>query len=281
MTAGPELARQPAPADPAAVQAFDHMAPVFDERFGLWRSVAAQRRAVRRALLRTFPPGAYVLELGGGTGEDALALAAAGRRVLLTDGSPAMCDRARAKVANARAEDAVTVRQATLETFESFAGALAAEDQRFDGAFSNFAALNCVADIGPVARGLARLLPRGARALLVVFGPCAPGDMLVELVRGRPRNLLRRLARGPVPARIGGHAFTVRYPGPRRLAARFAPWFRLRAIHGIGICVPPSGAEPWISGHARLLGMLEVLDRVLTRPLALLGDHILLNLERT
>ena len=39
-------------------------------------SVAAQRRSVRRELLGAFPPGARLLELGGGTGEDALFLAA-------------------------------------------------------------------------------------------------------------------------------------------------------------------------------------------------------------
>ncbi|HEX6909482.1 MAG TPA: hypothetical protein VF142_03775, partial [Longimicrobium sp.] len=53
---------------PPAAAAFDTVAPRFDERFGPWRSVAAQRRAVRRHLLAAFPAGAHVLELGGGTG---------------------------------------------------------------------------------------------------------------------------------------------------------------------------------------------------------------------
>ncbi|HEV7586764.1 MAG TPA: hypothetical protein VGO40_01445, partial [Longimicrobium sp.] len=72
------------PTLPPAAAAFDAVAPAFDERFGAWLSVAAQRRAVRRELLRAFPAGASVLELGGGTGEDAAWLADQGRRVLLT-----------------------------------------------------------------------------------------------------------------------------------------------------------------------------------------------------
>jgi SAM-dependent methyltransferase len=266
---------------PAAVRAFDALAPAFDARFGSWGSVAAQRRAVRRAVLRAVPPGATLLELGGGTGEDALHFAAAGRRVLLTDGSPAMLAQAAAKVERAGYAHAIEPRLAVLESFDRFAAELAARGTRCDAAFSNFAALNCVANLQPVARGLARLLPVGAPALLVTFGPFAPGEVVVELLRGRPRAAFRRLSSGPASARVGGHAFTVHYPSPGRLARAFAPWFRRRRVRGIGVFVPPSAAEPWISAHPRLLASLEALDRVWARPLALLGDHVMMELVRT
>jgi hypothetical protein len=51
------------PALSPAVRAFDALAPGFDAAFAGWKSVAAQRRAVRRALLAAFPPGARLLEL--------------------------------------------------------------------------------------------------------------------------------------------------------------------------------------------------------------------------
>jgi hypothetical protein len=51
-----------APIDlPPAVRAFDKTADRFDERFGGWLSVAAQRRAIRRHLVATFPRGAHLL----------------------------------------------------------------------------------------------------------------------------------------------------------------------------------------------------------------------------
>jgi hypothetical protein len=50
---------------------------------------------------------------------------------------------------------------------------------------------------------------------------------------------------------------------------------------GVGVFVPPSAAEPWISGHPGLLRGLEWLDRKAGRPLALLGDHILYSFRRT
>src|SRR5271163_5332003 len=88
-----------APTLAPAAAAFDAVAEAFDERFGPWLSVAAQRRAVRAALRDAFPPGARVIEIGGGTGEDALWLSAHGRQVLLTDVSPLMVRVAAAKFA--------------------------------------------------------------------------------------------------------------------------------------------------------------------------------------
>ena len=64
-------------------------------------------------------------------------------------------------------------------------------------------------------------------------------------------------------------------------ARAMRPWFRPVRRLGVGIFVPPSAAEPWISRHPRLLALLEVMDRLAERPFALLGDHILYQFERT
>ena len=259
---------------PAAL-AFDAVAEGFDGRFGPWLSVAAQRRAIRAAFLRAFPENASLVEIGGGTGDDALWLAERGRQVLLTDASPAMVGVAQAKFTG---QAMLKAEVCAAEAFEAFA---TTRGEHFDGAYSVFAPLNCVSDLAPFARGLARTLRPGAPALLVMFGRCCPGEMITEAVRGRPRNMFRRFARGDVPARLSGRAFTVRYHGRADLAAAMAPWFQLRARQGVGVFVPPSAAEPWISAHPRLLGALEGLDRALSRPLALFGDHILYSLTRT
>jgi SAM-dependent methyltransferase len=150
----------------------------------------------------------------------------------------------------------------------------------FDGAFSNFAALNCVADLSAVARGLGALVRPGGRVLLVLFGACTPGEWVTELARGNTRNVFRRTARGDVHARLGGRSFTVRYHRRREMIDSFAPAFRFVRMRGIGVFVPPSAAEPWISAHPRLLGALERLDRVTSRPLAMFGDHVLYEFER-
>jgi SAM-dependent methyltransferase len=262
-----------------ALEAFDAVATSFDGRFSAWRSVAAQRRAVRRALAKAFPRGTRVLEIGGGTGEDARWLAARGRVVQLTDGSPAMVGIARGKLRSQRGPTPHVVAAEALERWATKRES--AGESLFDGVFSNFAALNCVDDLGACARGLARLLGPGAPALLVLFGTLCPGEVVVQLARGDARAALRRRRRDPVPARLGGRGFEVRYHTANDLADSMAPWFRLRRRIGVGVLVPPSAAEPWISRHPALVRTLEQLDRLLERPLAPLGDHVLYWFERT
>jgi SAM-dependent methyltransferase len=265
------------PLRPAAL-AFDAVAPTFDSRFGTWHSVAAQRRAVRTALLRVFPAGGRILELGGGTGEDATFLAERGFNMLLTDPSPTMVALAKAKLAplGARAEIAAG------EEMEDFAANhLSTGKVLFDGAFSNFAPLNCITDLRPVARGLARLLKPDAPAMLVLFGTFCPGEMVVEVLRGRSHLALRRCKPGEAPARLSKREFSVVYHRRAAMLRAFAPWFVLEKRLGIGVTVPPSAAEPWISKQPHLLAAMEVIDRSLARPLAMLGDHVLYQFRRT
>jgi ubiquinone/menaquinone biosynthesis C-methylase UbiE len=259
----------------SAAQAFDAIACDFDARFIPWKSVEAQRGAVRRSLAGAFRPGARLIEIGAGTGEDARWLAEQGREVLMTDPSPTMI-----AVASAKCGGRVRAEIAAAEQFEALADTLCSEP-RFDGAYSVFAGLNCVPDLTGFGRGIARLLRPGAPLLLVMFGTLCPGEMIVETVRGRPRNALRRFRRGDVPARLAGRAFTVRYHRRADLVRMLEPWFALERREGIGVFVPPSAAEPWISTHPRLLAMLEAADRLAARPLAVLGDHILYRFVRT
>lgn len=260
---------------PPAAAAFDAVAERFDERYGACKSVAAQRSAVRIALLDAFPMGAQLLEIGGGTGEDAEFLAKRGRTVRLTDVSPSMVRLATEKLRG------LGLPVPVVSPAESLDANVESPVRGFDGAFSNFAALNCVTDLAAVARGLSELVRPGGHVLLVVFGVCSPGEWLVETLRGRARSAFRRLSRGDVPARLGGSEFVVRYHRDHDLRSAMASGFRLVGRRGIGVFVPPSAAEPWISAHPRLLGALEQMDRIVSRPLALLGDHVLYDFERT
>jgi hypothetical protein len=105
--------------------------------------------------------------------------------------------------------------------------------------------------------------------------------MLVESLRGRPQQSFRRLRRGAVPAQIGGRRFTIRYHRGRALVRIMQPWFRFIRARGIGVFVPPSSAEPWVSRHPRFLALLEAADRIVSAPLSVFGDHVLYHFERT
>jgi Methylase involved in ubiquinone/menaquinone biosynthesis len=264
--------------EPAA-EAFDSIAGAFDTHYGQWRSVAAQRAAVRASLMRAFPVGARVLELGGGTAEDATWLTHQDRVVTMTDVSPAMVRIAEGKLRSLGAPQPGVVDAGRLDDFVP--QILAANGSRFDGAFSNFAGLNCVTDLARTARGLAQLVRPGGHAVLVVFGTASIGELVVQLVLRNPRAAIRRMSKSDVPARLGGRSFTVRYHRRGDLVRAMAPWFRLVSTKGIGVFVPPSAAEPWISSYPRVVRAMELADEVVSGVLAPLGDHILYAFERT
>lgn len=259
----------------AAACAFDAIAADFDARFSQWKSVEAQRNAIRRELAAVFAAGSRLIEVGGGTGEDALWMADRGYHILLTDASPAMV-----AIASGKCGGRFETRVAASEDFAQLADRLA-DQPPFDGAYSVFAGLNCVADLEPFGRGIARLLRPGASLMLVMFGTTCPGEIFVETLKGKPGHAFRRFRRGDVPARLAGREFSVRYHRRQDLAQMLAPWFQLQSRKGIGVFVPPSAAEPWISQHPRLLRLLEAWDRRLNRLLAPFGDHILYRFVRT
>jgi len=104
--------------------------------------------------------------------------------------------------------------------------------------------------------------------------------MVTEVLRGRPHLALRRLKHSETPARLANHNFHVVYHRRAALLRAFAQWFVLEKRLGIGVTVPPSAAEPWISSHPHLLALMETMDRAISRPMAVLGDHILYQFRR-
>lgn len=252
--------------------AFDALAADYDCRFTATPLGVLLRDAVQRRLDARFAAGDRVLELACGTGEDAVHLAQRGVRVLATDASPIMVETARRKVEAAGLAERVEVRPLAIEDLGILGGT-------FDGAFSSFGGLNCVADLTATAQALAGLLRPGAPALLCVMGPLVPWEWLRGLAQARPSEAFRRLRPNGLPWR----GMTVRYPSIRTLRRAFAPGFRLARVSAVGALLPPTELEGWTRRHPRLLATLARWERRLEAvpPLPWLADHYLAELERT
>ncbi len=250
---------------------FDAAAGDYDATFSSSLLGKAMRRAVWRRLDHRFGPGDRVLDLGCGTGEDAVHLARRGVRVVATDRSAAMVEVARRKLADAGLESMVDVRRAAIEDLGGGAG-------DYDGGLSNFGAFNCVANLPAAARGLASCLRPGALVVLCVMGPLVPWEWAWFLVRGRPGEAFRRLRRGGVRWR----GLEVRYPRVGTLRRVFEPHFRLRRAGAVGAFLPPSYAESWALRHPRTVARLDRWERRLETmpPLPWLADHYLAEFER-
>lgn len=256
----------------ALASPFDALAGTYDEDFTRTDLGRRLRSAAWRRLDEAFGPGQRVLELGCGTGEDAVHLAARGVPVVATDASAAMVAETERKARGAGVGPLVGTR---LLSFEELPAAVPSLGE-FGGAFSNFGALNCAKDLSPVATALGQLLVPGSPLLLVAMGRWVPWEWGWFLWRGEPSRAFRRLSRTGVPWR----GLTVTYPTPGRLASTFSPWFRRRRLSALGTLLPPSYAASVVSPRA--LAFLDRWERRLegAPPLAWFADHYLLELER-
>src|SRR5438132_3138799 len=137
---------------------FHQIAPQYAELWSQTSRGRAQREQVWREIDGLFRIGDRVLDLGCGTGDDALHLMSNDVKVLGVDSAPGMVE-----IARTRGVEAKTMAIEELSSLEDV----------FDGALSNFGALNCIADLDTLSEALARLVrPEGTLALCVMSRFC-------------------------------------------------------------------------------------------------------------
>jgi ubiquinone/menaquinone biosynthesis C-methylase UbiE len=247
--------------------AFDDLAPTYDASFTATRLGGCLRALVWARLDEAFAGCRRVLEIGCGTGEDAVHLARRGAAVVATDPSQPMLDVAARKATESGCAERIRFVRAP---FERLGAELAGET--FDGVFSNFGAVNCVLRLEAAAAGIARLLAPGAPLLFVVMGRHVPWEWGWFLARGDWRKAFRRV-RGPTPWR----GLELSYPTPGELARRLAPWFVPAGRHPLGVVLPPTYASSWLERTPRGFATLAALEKRLNGCAALAGvaDHYL------
>jgi SAM-dependent methyltransferase len=261
-------------------EAFDALASRYDALFSPVANplVALARARVHAALDRHFAPGVRLLEVGCGTGEDTLALAARGHTLVACDPAPQMLARAEAKLGAAGRAGAARFVRGSAATLADDWPALG---ERVDGVFSNFAPLNCELSLEPVRRLLEQALAPGGRFVGVVLPKICPLEIALFIARGRPRTAFRRFRSAPV-ADVEGKTFPMRYYGVGDFDRALGTAFRRVETRSLGLFLPPLSFGPSMARTPRLLEALAALeDRAAGLPgLRHLGDHLILVYER-
>jgi ubiquinone/menaquinone biosynthesis C-methylase UbiE len=261
---------------PATRQAFDSVAAEYDGPSGNNALVQRMRHRLWHTAQQTFPPGARLLDLGCGTGLDAVHLALGGYEVLAIDVSPRMVARTRDRVEEAGLSRAVKVGLIDMHQLGCLPTA------SFDGIYSDLGAINCALDLPAVARSCTALLKPQGRFLASVIGRWCPWEIAYYAARGQLRRALLRRARGAIPVGLNGHTVWTQYWTPRDFYAAFGADFALTHYRALGLLVPP----PYLIGLQRrfpalVAGLAHLDDHFGALPGARnLGDHFLMVLTR-
>jgi ubiquinone/menaquinone biosynthesis C-methylase UbiE len=242
--------------------AFDAMARSYDASFTHTSVGKVLREIVWSRADQVFNAPGHLLELGCGTGEDAIRFGNSGFKVTATDASSHMIDVAHAKARKAIAPDNLEFSCVPMERV-----ATVFQGRQFDGVFSNFGAVNCVADLRALSVNVAAVLAPGAPLLWVVMGRHVPWEWFWYLARGKPGKALRRLRSAGAQWR----GLTICYPTPAAITAALAPDFVVTRISPLGCVLPPSYAADWLDRSPRMLAALSRMER------AALGSQLLAN----
>ncbi len=250
---------------------FDELAADYD-RQELENPIRQRMRARSLVVLdATFPAGARLLDVGCGTGTEALWLAERGRHLTAIDPSSQMLD-----VLNARARAANLDIPAHLLR----AGDLDGLTGEFDGAYSSFGGINTEPDLGLFLASLARLVRPGGKIVLGVMNRWCVSEMALMLAAGRPRLAFRRY-RPTLAVQVGAASVDVHYPSWPEMKGAVNAHFKVLRVEALLLLLLPY-AWPRLAAHKRAFGALDRIDRALAphRPWAWLGDHLLVIAER-
>lgn len=255
------------------VTPFDRLAPEYDRRFSDRLPSRWLREATRRHVAPLVRAGDNVVEIGCGTGVDALWLASRGCSVLATDASAAMLAVAREKTAPAALSARIRWERLDAARPDELADLLG-PGIRANFVLSNFGALNCVRDLAPLFASLRPLLDRNGHIAVTLMGRFCLWESMFFAARGRWAKMRRRWNG---VSSFGDSACTmdVWYHSPKDVL-RMAPGFERVGLYGIGALIPPSEGFGLCERWPRLFGLLARADDRLGRSLHFLSDHYLL-----
>jgi SAM-dependent methyltransferase len=256
-------------------RAFDSVAADYDGPRGNNALIQRMRVTLWDTVQSEVAAGSRLLDLGCGTGIDAVEFAQRGYQVVASDWSPQMVERARNRAVAADLQSQVTAAHVGIHQLDRL-------EAGFDGIYSNFGPLNCAPDLGVVASECARLVNPGGKLVFSVIGRVCPWELGYYALKGRFKRATVRAARGATAVGMNRHTIWTYYYLPREFYRAFAPHFSLTSYRALSLFMPPPYLVDYYERHrerCEWLGRLD--DRYGALPLLRdMGDHFLIVMQR-
>ncbi|MBU1024286.1 methyltransferase domain-containing protein, partial [bacterium] len=216
-------------------EAFDRASTTYDYDFSQTSLGRKYRARVQERLDCLFKPGMFVLDIGCGTGDDAIHLAKRGISVMACDFSSGMLEKAERKINKAGLSGDIELRH--LEA-ENLYGLLQELPVGFDGVYSNFGPLNVIRDMPAFVRLNARLLNPGGRSLHVVMSRKPLFEISYNVLHLKFRRAFSRLE-GHASVPLAGGEVSCRFYQPYEIIKFFDLYFSIDRIEALGLLIPP------------------------------------------
>ncbi len=256
-------------------RAFDQVAGDYDGSLGNNLLIQRLRDQFISELQSRFSEDDHLLDIGCGTGLDAVLMANRGNMITAIDWSQKMIRKTRQRAWKKRVDEQVFCHNLGAHEMVQF------PSNHFDGIYSNLGVVNCIMDMDEFARQSQRILKKEGCLVMSVIGRWCPWEILYYMAKGHWKRALIRLKREPVAVNLEGEKVWTRYYSPGELKKYFTPYFNLLQLRSMNLFVPPPYLVSWYKNHPGCFERLEKLDSTVGHWPVLrgMGDHFLMVLK--
>jgi 2-polyprenyl-3-methyl-5-hydroxy-6-metoxy-1,4-benzoquinol methylase len=272
------LETQDTPALEELSHAWDLLSHDYDKNLDK-KVVSAYMRSVSLEYLgKYFSPGMKILELGCGTGDEAIYLAKRGLNVFGTDVSDSMINYAKQKEESQNLSGSSRFGKLPIERISEIKDV-------FYGAYSSFGGLNCVAAPERFAQDINLLIEPEGYLIVSVMNRFSIAELFLFSLKLKFSIAFRRLGRKPLVVRVtdSPYSFECRYYSPRKFYNYFKNNFELVKIIALPLfLLPIEPLDSFLGKHNRLFKTILSFDKFFGKlpVLRSLGDHFLMVMRK-
>ncbi len=247
---------------------WDNYASIYDGKKASFDRYLRKRNL--EILMQTFSPGQSLLEIGCGTGTEAMIMQSYGCKLTLVDLSYEMV-----KAASRKLNGEALFVNTPAENINCF-------KIQFDGAYASFGVVNCVTDPEGFFGKLHRILKPNGYFVASVINRWYWGDFLLSAIR-IPNYLKKRLkGKGNIILNGVESSATAHFYSPRTLAKLASPQFKIRKYYALPVALPPPYLNPAQKLPRRLFTLLDGIESVVYNkfPFKLFGDQTIIVFQK-
>lgn len=220
-----------------------------------------------------FKPDMNILEIGCGTGTEAVALAKRNINITAIDVSPEMIRTASVKARKERVEKKIDFAVLSADDMEKIAG------RKYDGAYSSFGVLNCVEDMEKFGLSLSKMVRKEGYFICSVMNKYCLAEIFYFLLKLSPEKVFRRMIKQPVPVKLSRSDFKVdcRYYSLKEFTKYFKNDFSVEKVYALSLFL-----LPYFGKIRKDMYKFFTFDKYLSGkyPFNMLGDHFLVIMKR-
>ncbi|MCI4337423.1 MAG: methyltransferase domain-containing protein [Thermoplasmata archaeon] len=258
---------------------FDNVADEYDRHITGNRMNMLLRNRSLAQLRPTFSSAHRLLEVGCGSGMETLPLLRDGHEIVVVDVSQRMLDVVQEKARREGLGEQLSARK--LRAAELGRLVESKTEEKFDGAYSTYGALNCEPDLRAVPGAFADLVRPGGRLILGIYNRWCLFEVAGYLLALQPRRAFGR-RRNPIPVGASRFCIDVYAYSAGEIRHMFSPGFTAERLEGVPVWLPPSDLTSYAEKLSGRFEQLAAIDSFVGRrwPWRSLGDHFLLTLRR-